>query len=119
MLGGEVGEEETLAHVVGEAGAGVGYDEFDHSRTAGVGGEQAGGDVEFAEEGVLHGFGGVVDEVGEGALEGFGVGEDEGKVAGEVAADTDGAEAAGEEGEGVLDDAVDVGGVRARGGELC
>ena len=76
LLGGEVGEEEALAHLVGEAGAGVGDGELDHAG----GRASAGGDVELAEEAVLHGFGGVVDEVGEGALEGFGVGEDERQV---------------------------------------
>ncbi len=40
LLGGEVGEEEPLAHLVGEAGAGVGDGELDH---AGV--EQSGGDA--------------------------------------------------------------------------
>ena len=84
LLGGEVGEEEALAHVVGEAGAGVGDGELDEA-----GGEDGGGEGELAEEGVLHGFGGVVDEVAEGALEGFGVGEDEGEVGGEAADDAD------------------------------
>ena len=113
LLGGEVGEEEALAHLVGEAGAGVGDDELDHA-----GGERAGGDVELAEQAVLHGFGGVVDEVGEGALEGFGVGDDEREVGGEVADDADVAEAAGEEGERVFDDGVEVGGAGAGGGKL-
>ena len=36
LLGGEVGQEEALAHLVGEAGAGVGDGELDHA-----GGEQA------------------------------------------------------------------------------
>ena len=31
LLGGEVGEEEALAHLVGEAGAGVGDGELDHA----------------------------------------------------------------------------------------
>src|SRR6266478_1828046 len=31
LLGGEVGEEEALAHLVGEAGAGVCDGEFDHA----------------------------------------------------------------------------------------
>ena len=74
--------------------------------------------MELAEEGVLHGLGGVVDEVGEGALEGFGVGEDEREVGREVLANADVAEAAGEEGEGVFDDGVEVGGAGACGGEL-
>ena len=106
LLGGEVGEEEALAHLVGEAGAGVGDAELDH---AGVGSRR----VEMwssRSRRVLHGFGGVVDEVGEGALEGFGVGEDEREVGREVADDADVAEAAGEERERVFDDGVEVGG---------
>ena len=51
-------------------------------------------------------------------FEGFGVGEDEREVGREAAADADVAEAAGEEGERVFDDGVDVGGAEARGGEL-
>jgi hypothetical protein len=74
--------------------------------------------VEFAKQRVLHGFGGVVDEVGDGALEGFGVGEDERKMRGELTVDADVAEAAGEECERVFDDGVEVGGARLRAGEL-
>ena len=113
LLGGEVGEEEALAHFVGEAGAGVGDGELDHA-----GGEQVGGDAEFAEEGLLHGFGGVVDEVAEGALHGFGVGEDEREVGREALDEADVLEAAGEEGERVLDDGIEVGGAGLRGGEF-
>jgi len=118
LLGGEVGEEEALSHLVGEAGAGVCDDELDVSDRAGAGGEEAGGDVELAEEAVLHGLGGIVDEVGESSFEGFGVGEDEGQVGCEVAADADGAEAAGEECEGVFDDGVEVRGMGPGAGEL-
>ena len=99
LLGGEVGKEEALAHFVGEAGAGVGDGELDHAA-----GEERGGDAELAEEGVLHGFGGVVDEVGEGALEGFGVCEDEREVGREPGGEFDVLHAAGEEGEGVFED---------------
>ena len=105
LLGGEVGEEEALAHLVGEAGAGVGDGELDHAVF-----EQAGGDAELAEEALLHGFGGVVDEVAEGALEGFGVGQDEREVGAKLADDADVLHAAGEEGERVFDDGVEVGG---------
>ena len=113
LLGGEVGEEEALAELVGEAGAGVGDAEFDHR-----GGKQAGGDVELAVERVLHGFGGVVDEVGERAAESFGVGGDEREIGREVATNANVAEAAGEESERVFNDGVDVGGTETRGGEL-
>ncbi len=113
LLGGEVGEEEALAELVGEAGAGVGDGELEEA-----GGEQAGGEGELAVERVLHGLGGVVDEVGERAAEGFGVGGDEREVGREGAADADVAEAAGEESERIFDDRVDVGGAQARGGEL-
>ena len=74
--------------------------------------------MELAEEAVLHGLGGVVDEVGEGALEGLGVGEDEGEIGREALVDANVAETAGEEREGVFDDGVEVGGVRAGAGEL-
>ncbi len=113
LLGGEVWEEEALAHLVGEAGAGVGDGELDHAVV-----EQGGGDAELAEQARLHGFGGVVDEVAEGALEGFGVGEDEREIGGEAADDADVLQAAGEEGEGVFDDGVEIGGAGAGGGEL-
>ena len=75
-------------------------------------------DAKLAEEALLHGLGGVVDEVAEGALEGFGVGEDERKIGSELADDADGLHAAGEEGERVFDDGVEVGGLGARGGKL-
>ena len=113
LLRGEVWKEEPLAHFVGEAGAGVGDGEFDH---AGV--EQGGGDAELAEEARLHGLGGVVDEVAEGALEGFGVGEDERQVWAEAADDADVLQAAGEEGERVFDDGVEIGGAGMGGGKL-
>ena len=45
LLGGEVRQEEALAHLVGEAGAGVGDGELDHAA-----GEQRGGDAEFAQQ---------------------------------------------------------------------
>ena len=81
-------------------------------------GSRRGGDAEFAQQALLHGFGGVVDEVAEGALHGFGVGEDERKVGREALDEADVLQAAGEEGERVLDDGVEVGGTRLRGGEL-
>src|ERR1700761_2095648 len=68
LFGREVGEEEALPHLVGETGAGVRYDEFDQP-----GVEQTGGDAQLAEEALLHGLGGVVDQVGERAFEGLGV----------------------------------------------
>ncbi len=110
LLGGEVGQEEALAHLVGEAGAGVGDGEFDHAVF-----EKAGTDAQLAEEALLHGFGGVVDEVAEGALEGFGVGHDERKVGSHLADDADGLHAAGEEGQRVFDDGVEVGRLGPRG----
>jgi len=100
-FGGEVGQEETLAHLVGDAGAGVGDGELDHT-----GGEQTRGEGQFAEQRVLHGLGGVVDQVGERAFERFWVGQDEREIGGEVAADADAAQPAGEERERVFDDGV-------------
>ncbi len=72
MLRREVREEESLAHLVGKAGACVGDGELEHSVF-----EEIGADVEFAVEALLHGFGGVVDEVAESTFESFGVGHDE------------------------------------------
>jgi hypothetical protein len=74
--------------------------------------------LKLAEETFLHGLCGVVDEVGEGALEGFGIGEDERQIRGEVLTDADVTEAAGEEGERVFDDGVEIGGVGASGRKL-
>ncbi len=100
--------------LVGEAGAGVGDGELDHA-----GGEQAGGDAELAEERVLHGFGGVVDEVAEGALRGLrGRRGRAGGWARGVRRTRMLLQAAGEESERVFDDGVEVGGAQARGGEL-
>ena len=68
---------------------------------------------------MLHGFGGVVDQVRESALEGFGVGEDEWQTGSKRSRTMRMVlETAGEEGEGVLDDGVEVGRARLRGGEL-
>ena len=72
LLGGEVREEEALAHLVGEAGAGVSDGEFDHAVF-----KEVGADAKLAEEALLHGLGGVVDEVAKGTLEGLGVGHHE------------------------------------------
>ena len=113
LLGGEVWEEEALAHLVGKAGAGVGDGEFDHAVF-----EEVSGDAELAEEALLHGLGGVVDEIAEGALEGFGVGHDERQIGCHLADDLDGLHAAGEEGQRIFDDGVEVGGPGPRGGEL-
>ena len=74
--------------------------------------------MQLAEEGVLHGLGGVVDEIGERALEGFGIGEDERKAGREAGAYADAAQAAGKESECVVDDGIEIGGARLRGGEL-
>src|SRR5260370_32062985 len=113
LLGREIWKEESLAHLVGEAGAGVGDGELDHAVF-----EQEGAEAKLAEEALLHGLGGVVDEVAEGALEGLGVGEDEGQIGGEFAGDVDVLQTAGEESERVLDDGVEVGRAGAGGGEL-
>ena len=113
LLGGEVRQEETLAHLVGEAGAGVGDGEFDHAA-----GQQRGADAQFAQQALLHGFGGVVDQVAQGALHGFGVGEDERKAGIQPLDQKDALKASGEERERVLNDGVQVGGMRLRGGEL-
>src|SRR5580704_4151422 len=89
LLGGKVWKEETLAHVVGEARARVRDGELDHAGT-----EQARRNAQLTKQALLHGFGGVVDEVGERALEGFGVSHDQRKIGCERAHDADAAEAA-------------------------
>ncbi len=113
LLGGEVGEEEALAHLVGESAAGVGDGELDE---AGV--EQGGGDAKLAQEAALHGLDGVVDQVAEGALHGFGVGEHKREVAAETAQEADLLGSAGEDGQRVFDDGVEVRRPWRGGGEL-
>src|SRR6202000_1267294 len=105
---------------VGKAVTGVGEDQFGHAVVF----VEAGLDGEDAEQAVLHGLGGVVDEVGEGALQGLG-GDHDGGVGGgarrglgvdsaggergvEALLDADLVQPAVEEGYGVFDDPVEV-----------
>ena len=113
LLGGEIREEQALAHLVGEAGTSVRYAQLDH---AGI--EESRRDLEFAEKGFLHGFGGVVDEVGEGALERFRIGEDQRKVRGKLADHGDVRHASGEERHRVFYNGVQVRRMGSGTGEL-
>src|ERR1700679_1088298 len=84
LFGREVWKEETLAHLVGEAGAGVGNGELDHAAF-----DKGGEDAKFAEEALLHSLGSIVDEVAEGALERFRVCHDQGKIWSHLADNSD------------------------------
>ena len=111
-FGGEVGQEKFLTVLGGDAGSGIGDGEFD-----GFGSGRGGGDEEAAQGAILHGFGGVVDEIDDDALDLVGIEAQGRKLGSEIKADVDVVEASGEDGESVVDDVVEIGRTRLGGGE--
>ena len=69
-LGGEVRQKEPLLDLGSDAVSGVGDDDLDGIAFF----DQGGGDDDLFQQRVVHGLGGVVDQVGDGALDGFRIG---------------------------------------------
>ncbi len=83
-LGGEIGQEEFFLFVGADAAAGIGHHQLDR-----IGRARLGGDVKILDERILHGFGGVIDQVHHHALELLAVEVDRRQVGGEAGAQVD------------------------------
>ncbi len=69
LFGGEIGQEETLAHLVVQAVAGIGDDDLRH----GVPLDHPGFDRQLTQQTALHGLGRIVDQIGQSALHRLGI----------------------------------------------
>ncbi len=106
------GQEQFFLVCGRDAAAGVGDQQLDR---IGRGGESA--QQQVLDGGVAHGFGGVIDQVDDDALELFRIDLHGEQAGGELDAQVDAVEAAEEDGQGVLDDLVEVARHGLSGGE--
>src|ERR1700722_5481594 len=108
LLGGEVGQEQPLLQFSRDAVAGVGNRDLHHI----AGGHERSRNLDFAKHRVLHCFRGIVQQISQGSLDGFGVGHHVGQLGRERSPHADIVQTPVEHGESVIDDGINVGGLR-------